>query len=175
VTIAKAPPEQHAHEIGDLFANYAAYVCRTLENMGIRDCDVDDICQEVFVVVHRKLASFHGGSSIKTWVYGICMKKAAEYRRAGRRKREELTAVVPDTPYAAPQSDHVELGEAKQRLARALDELDDDKRAAFVLYEFEELTLREIAETVDASINTVYSRLMAARRHVLDALGQEVP
>ena len=48
---------------------------------GVREADVPDVCQETFVVVHRKLAEFEGRSALKTWIYGICARTASDYRR----------------------------------------------------------------------------------------------
>lgn len=123
--------------------------------------------------MHRRKARFDGSSSVKTWVYGICVRKAAEYRRSNSRRKEHSTAKPPEELVAAPQIDSVHLEEVKLRLQRALDHLDADKRAVFVLYEFEELTLAEIAEATETSINTVYSRLIAARKRVIAAIGKE--
>jgi RNA polymerase sigma-70 factor (ECF subfamily) len=62
--------------------------------------------------------------------------------------------------------------EAVRQLHAILDELDDEKRAVFVLAELEQMTVPEIAEAVEANLNTVYSRLRAARREFEQAVAR---
>ena len=69
--------------------------------------------------------------------------------------------------------DEVAAGRLQGALLRALNDLDESKRAAFVLYEIEELTLREVAAVLDCPLQTAYSRLGAARDHVRRAFAQE--
>ncbi|HEX9298205.1 MAG TPA: sigma-70 family RNA polymerase sigma factor, partial [Polyangiaceae bacterium] len=60
---------------------YAPQVWRTLHYCGVPPSDLQDVCQEVFLVIHRKIGEFEGRSSMRTWVYQICMRVAAGYRR----------------------------------------------------------------------------------------------
>ena len=64
-----------------IFDEHARYIWRTLRHLGIPEADAPDLCQEVFVTVHRRLASFEGRSSLRTWLYGICIRVASEHRR----------------------------------------------------------------------------------------------
>ncbi|MER2562727.1 MAG: sigma-70 family RNA polymerase sigma factor [Myxococcaceae bacterium] len=54
-----------------LYTSKAPLVWRTLKRLGVREADLEDVAQEVFVVVHRRLPEFEGRSSIDTWLYGI--------------------------------------------------------------------------------------------------------
>src|SRR5262249_46431400 len=133
-----------AADVSRIVREHGEFVWRVLRRMGVRDADVDDVCQEVFVVVHRKLADFEPRASVKSWLYGICVRTAAAHRRKAPVRREipteapdeGATARGPDASYEGRQS--LEL------LDRALDELDDDKREVFVLYEIEELAMPEV-------------------------------
>src|SRR5207302_10408961 len=82
----------HAREpvpsLSEVFRQYAPFVWRALRRLGVPESDVEDVCQEVFVVVHRKLGDFEGRSSLRTWIYGICTRTASDYRRSGRVRRE---------------------------------------------------------------------------------------
>jgi len=124
--------------------------------------EAEDLCQEVMITVHRKLPAFDG-RSLRGWLYGICVRVASDYRRSARVRHE----IVSDT--AAEQAVEQAPGEALDRkrvlsrLREALDQLDEGKRAAFVLYEVEELTLAEISEALEAPVQTIYSRIQAAR------------
>jgi RNA polymerase sigma-70 factor (ECF subfamily) len=132
----------------------------------VRDADVDDVCQEVFVVVHRKLAEFEGRSSLKTWLYGICVRAAAAHRRRAPVRNEVPTETMPED--FAPGGPDASLAsrETLVMLDRALDSLDDEKREAFVLYEVEELSMSEVAEVMACPLQTAYSRHRAARELV---------
>ena len=149
-----------------VFAENAPYVWRALRRLGVREADVEDVCQEVFLVVHRRLADFEGRASVRTWLYGICLRAASSYRRRPHRMREEIASTPPEESIPAPQDDDLERKRALARLDVALDELDDDKRAVFVLYELEQLSMAEIAEATGCPLQTAYSRLHVARRLV---------
>lgn len=145
---------------------HATYVWRTLRFMGVRDSDLEDACQEVFIVVCKKLHSFEARSSLKTWLRGICLRKAAAYRRRAHVRNEVPVAHPQET--LAPDCPEQTLKQRQQLavLHRALDTLDDDKRAVFVLYEIEELPMKDVAEALDCALPTAYSRYYAAREQV---------
>ena len=152
--------------LAQIFREYGPFVWRGLRRLGIPESDVEDVCQEVFVVVHRKLGDFEGRSSLRTWIYGICARTASDYRRSGRVRREVVTDTPPDAPQDGGQQDAFALKQARATLDRILDQLDDDKRSVFVLYEIEELTMAEVAEALGCPLQTAYSRLHAARKVV---------
>ena len=147
---------------------HGAFVWRTLRRLGVREADIDDVCQEVFVVVHRKLPEFEPRASIKSWLYGISIRAAAAHRRKAPVRREVPTE-SPEEGAAAHGGPEASL-ESRETLAmldRALDALDSDKREVFVLYEVEELTMSEVAQIVGCPLQTAYSRHSAARAHVV--------
>lgn len=159
--------------LAEIFREYAPFVWRGLRRLGVPESDVEDVCQEVFVVVHRKLADFEGRSSLKTWIYGICARTASDYRRSGRVRREVVTDTPPENvTEGGAQDDAVALRQARATLDRILDQLDDDKRSVFVLYEIEELTMAEVAEALGCPLQTAYSRLHAARKIVEAGVAQ---
>jgi RNA polymerase sigma-70 factor (ECF subfamily) len=154
-----------------VFEEHATFAWRVLCRLGVSDDDVDDVFQEVFVVVHRKLRDFAGRSSVRTWLYGICVRVAADHRRRRRVRREVAAAPLHDPAVAATQEDAAALRQACATLDRILDTLDDARRAVFVLYEIEELPMSEVAAAVGCPLQTAYSRLHAARREVESAIG----
>lgn len=149
-----------------------AFLWRATLALGVPAADAEDLCQEVMLVVHRRLRDFDG-QSLRAWLYGICLRVASDYRRSARVRREKATAELPERVFDPTQPDEVDARRAEAKLRRALDALDDDKRAVFVLFEIEQLTLREISEAVGAPLQTVYSRLQAARAHVKSAFSAE--
>lgn len=154
----------------DVFGACAPLVCRTLRRLGLPEADVEDLAQEVFMVVFRKLPAFEGRSKVSTWVYGICVKVAADHRRRAYVRLESPRDEVPETEVTPPQGVAVARLEARALLDAVLAELDDDKRAVFVLYELEELGMAEVAAALEVPLQTAYSRLHAARKLVESAV-----
>lgn len=156
-----------------IFDEHASYVWRALRHLGVPEADVDDVCQEVFVVVHRRIAAFEGRSTLRTWIYGICLRAASDYRRRAWVRREIPVGEEIDGEIDPPQADAVAASEARSKLRRALESMDEEKRAVFVLFEIENVSMKEIAELMSCPLQTAYSRLHAARRIVLAALDSE--
>jgi RNA polymerase sigma-70 factor (ECF subfamily) len=156
-----------------IFDEHARYVWRTLRHLGIPEADTPDLCQEVFVTVHRKLSSFEGRSSLRTWLYGICIRVASEHRRRPHVRREvplsEPTHEASGEPGTAPDS----TLEQRSAVERLLAVLDEDKRQVVVLYEIEGFSMKEVAEILECPLQTAYSRLHAARALMLSAFNAE--
>ena len=150
----------------EIFSENAPFVWRALRRLGVDEADVEDVCQDVFMVAHRKLPSFEHRSSIRTWIYGICVRVAADFRRRARRRYERVTDTPPEQPVPPSQIETLSDREGRAILDRALSKLDADKRAVFVLFELEELPMAEIAEAVGCPLQTAYARLYAARKQV---------
>jgi RNA polymerase sigma-70 factor (ECF subfamily) len=134
--------------------------------MGIAEADVDDVFQEVFVVAHRRLGDFEGRSSVQTWLYGICVRVASDYRKRARARSDGRESSGHQQAVAPSQEDDVAMHQARAELDRILGALDDEKRAVFVLYEIEELPMPEVAAAIGCPLQTAYWRLHAARREV---------
>jgi RNA polymerase sigma-70 factor, ECF subfamily len=153
------------------------YIWRAARRLGIDPADTDDIVQEVFLVAHRRLAEFEGRAEIKTWLFKILVRVVRHYFRAQKRKPGHRPAESPDAldtlrgTFGTP-ADAAERAEAVRILDRLLARLDEDKREVFVLAEIEELSVVEIADVLGVNLNTVYSRLRAARQAFERALAR---
>ncbi len=154
-----------------LYQTHAAFVWRTVRRMGVPEADVSDAAQEVFVVVHRKLDEFEGRSQVKTWLFGICRRVASDWRKRAHVKRE---APIDEAPERSNSGElalrDIALKQARTRLQLALEQLDDDKRATFVLFELEETPMAEVAEATGVPLMTAYARLYAARKQLAEWL-----
>jgi RNA polymerase sigma-70 factor, ECF subfamily len=153
-------------DVEQLFREHGPFVWRTLRRFGLSQADADDLCQEVFLVVFRRYDAFEHRSSLETWLYGISMRVALAHRRRASSQREKPWASPPETAGAARQDQEVAAHEARILLERALDVLDEDKRAVFVLHEIEQRSMNEVAEALHCPLQTAYSRLHAARDQV---------
>ncbi len=146
-----------------LYDLHFEFIWRSLRRLGVPRASLDDATQDVFVVAFRRLSDFANRSSPKTWLAGIAVKVAADCRRRLRRKGglEPLSDSLED---GRPGPDaRTAVTEALRRLDAVLVCLDDGQREVFVLAELEGMTAPEIAEATATNLNTVYSRLRAAR------------
>ncbi|MFO0642062.1 MAG: RNA polymerase sigma factor [Polyangiaceae bacterium] len=151
------------------YEEHFAFVWRSVRALGVVEHAVDDVTQEIFLVVLKRLSEFEGRSTVRTWLYGIVRNVVRGHRRAKKKhdaSRDPEKSVDPETLRDAEGRDP-EATAAKTQAARLviqlLESLDDDKREVFVLAELEQLPAKEIAELLDENINTVYSRLRLAR------------
>lgn len=149
----------------DVYEEHFEFVWRSVRRLGVHDAAVDDAVQDVFVVVHRRGHEFEGRSSVRTWLFGIVVHVARAYRR--RRVIDPVADpdTLEDSAGRGPQA-AAEAAEAMRVLYEVLDTLDDDKREVFVLMELEEMSAPEAADVLSLKLNTVYTRLRAARRDV---------
>jgi len=161
-----SPPTPTVRQI---FDEHARYIWRTLRHLGIAEADVADVCQEVFLTVHRRLPSFEGRSTLRTWLYGICIRLASEHRRRPYVRNERPASQPPAAPDERLGPDPESELAQRATLERLLGALDDDKRKVVVLYEIEGFSMREVAEILDCPLQTAYSRLHAARELMLAA------
>jgi RNA polymerase sigma-70 factor (ECF subfamily) len=127
------------------------------------------------VAVFQGLAGFGGRSALQTWLYGICRHVASNYRRRAYIRRERAVAEPPEQLALPEQEEHVERRQTGAELQGLLDLLDEDKREVFVLYELEELSMKQIAEICSCPLQTAYSRLRAARRTLLENYREREP
>ena len=130
-----------------VYKEYFGFVWRSARSLGVRPAALDDVVQEVFVIVHRRLPEFEGRSALRTWLSGILLNVVRHHRRSLVRKSphelEREQACDPDE-LASAASDPYETAvqaEGTRLLQRLLDGLDDEKREVFVLAELEELTV----------------------------------
>ncbi len=149
----------------DVYRDYFAFVWRSAKRLGVRDAFLDDVVQEVFVIVHRRLGDFEGRSSLKTWLFGITLRTARDHRRSTARKSPE-GSVDPDTLRATAPTpgESIEKAEAVRLLYSILDDMIDERREIFVMAELEQMSMPEIAPTLGINVNTAYARLRAARQ-----------
>ena len=175
---------------GVLIAQYSQPLYSLIAR-SLRDpADASDITQEVFIKVFRSIKSFHGDSSLRTWLYRIALHEASNQRRWwGRHKRQEVTI---DTPMgdgdegdeglclsamlvdsgASPYQQTVS-GELRAWVEDALRKLPEAFRTVVVLREMEGFAYEEIAEILNVPAGTVKSRLTRGRAALKAILVQD--
>jgi RNA polymerase sigma-70 factor (ECF subfamily) len=161
--VSSPPPSL---DVRAIVTAHGAFVWRTLRRLGVGAADVEDVAQEVFLVVHRRLAGYDARSGMRAWLYGICARKASEHRRKAWVRREQPGATAPEANAAPEQVETMNRRAAREQLEIILAELDPKKRDVFVLFELEEMSLAEVAVSVGCPLQTAYSRLQSARELV---------
>ena len=148
-----------------------AFVWRSARRLGVPDYALEDIVQEVFLVVHRKLPAFEAKSSIRSWLFGIVVRVVRDARRTLLRKPSNLGGharaftnldAMADAVLPSPH-DSLAAAEAVRMLHALLAAMSERHRHVFILAELEQMSVADIAVAVGANVNTVYSRLRAAR------------
>lgn len=154
---------------GQVYAQHADFVWRTLQHLGVRSADLEDLAQEVFVTVHRRIDSFDGRSKLTTWLFGICLHLVQRHRRRAYFRLERPYAEPPDRVDCQTPEARYAGEQARLQLDSLLDKLSPERRATFVLFEIEGASCERIAELTGVPVGTVYSRLHLARKQVTSA------
>jgi RNA polymerase sigma-70 factor (ECF subfamily) len=173
----RLPPDAEAAPVGsarrptfdELYDNYVELLWRNARRLGVGDDAVDDVLQQVFLVVHRRLPEVTMTGSEKAWLFGVLLHVVRDHKRSLRRKSPHRFFGGPADPETLPDERSRQPDESLARVEAAalvqrwLDALDEDKREVFILAELEQLSAREIGEATGTNPSTVYSRLRAAR------------
>jgi RNA polymerase sigma-70 factor (ECF subfamily) len=146
----------------------------SLQRLGVRRADLDDVCHDVFIVVQRKLPEFDQRAKLQTWLFGICTRVAANYRRRAYIRYEDLaggTSEQDSLVVAAPETKRPDREVERQHslsLAESiLNRMSPVKRTVFVMFEVEGMNCPDIANELGLPVGTVYSRLHGARKFFL--------
>jgi RNA polymerase sigma-70 factor (ECF subfamily) len=153
-----------AIDFDTLYRGHFGFVWRTLRRLGVNTDALDDAAQEVFLVVHRRAAELRTEGSPKALLFAIAQRVASDHRRWRRRKGHLLPL---EREPAARSQTPLEQAMDRQASDLVLDflaQLDEDRRAAFVLGDLEQMTAPEIARATGANVNTVYYRIASARK-----------
>ena len=153
------------------------FLWRTVRRLGVPESALADAVQDVLVIVHRQLDTYERRAPLRNWLAGICVRVARREYRTRRTKHPELlpqsTSVDVDSLHDTSSLDPLDAAsrrDAIRLLYDILGTLDPDKREVFVLAELEQLSGPEMLEVLELPLNTIYSRLRAARQQFDRAL-----
>lgn len=162
-----------AAEAGDCLHAYQReldYLIGSLRRLGVQSRDVEDVLHEVFLVMLKRWDDYDRERPLKPWLFGIAFRVAASQRRRGSR---ELCRDVEDAEYGGQAPDEaLAHTEARQLLLAALARVPLERRAVLVMYEVDEVPIRDIAEQLEIPLFTAYSRLRKARKELDQALAR---
>ncbi|MGK3986998.1 sigma-70 family RNA polymerase sigma factor [Sorangium sp. So ce136] len=138
------------------------FIGRVLRNAGTPAAEIDDAVQRTFIAASQRLDDVRPGAE-KSFLLQTALHVAAHARRSAARRREVPAAEPPEVVDAATPEQLTSQKHARQMLDQVLDQMEPDLRTVFVLYEFEEMSMVEIAGVIGIPQGTVASRLRRAR------------
>ncbi|MGE0785982.1 MAG: RNA polymerase sigma factor [Sandaracinaceae bacterium] len=154
-----------------VFAAECGYVVHSLRRLGVRERDLEDIAQDVFIGVHRAFGAYDPARPIRPWLFAFAFRAASNYRRSARVRRESVfESGQPDTAVEATQEERLALEERRRALHDALDTLDLKHRAALILVDLDGVSPKDAAASLEIPLDTVYSRVRNARLKLKEAL-----
>jgi RNA polymerase sigma-70 factor, ECF subfamily len=160
--VARVAPEPP--DFVQVYTEHFDFAFRSLRLLGVSPSALEDAAQDVFGVVHRRLPEFAGNSSMKTWIFAIVQRVAANHRRTRRRKQRQLRPMLDEPPaHTGSPEAHTEALQAAARIQAFCDGLDESRRTLLVLALFEDVPARELAPMLGVPLFTVYSRIRNLR------------
>jgi len=155
-------------EFKAMYETHSRLVRCALTRLGVREADVKDMAQKVFLVAFLKLPEFEGRSQLSTWLWAICRRVAIAYRRSGAMRLEvatdpleiEISCEQRSLLHGDPPSSH------EVAIEHMLSKLSESQRLVFRLSEVDELDGAQIAALLNISLGTVRSRLRYARQRI---------
>lgn len=165
--VARRGSDTHRQsELARLYASHIHDVWRWLRVLGVRPADVEDAAHDVFLAAYRGLDRFEGRSSSKTWLFSITHNLAVDYRRRAYVRREQAESSPDVIDLGSSPEREVAVSQAQAILDGILEGLPEEQRVTFLLYELAGHTGAAIAEMMGVPLQTVFSRLRAARERV---------
>jgi len=162
------PPFKEIHR------EYLNFVWSAARRFGVEPSAMEDVVQEVFMVIHARLHTVEKPESLRSWIYSVVRRIAANHRRIRR-----ANAARPGEPgfqealsREPTPLERTERTDAARLLLTLLETIDERKREMFALVEIDELSVPEAAEILNIPVNTAYSRLRSARQEFEQALAR---
>ena len=146
-----------------LFKAHQVVVLNYLRRRGARDADLDDLCQEVFLVVCRRHHTFEGRSTLRSWILGIARHVLLNHRRRACIRRELPQAEPPEAESPDNPATALRTRQLCDRLQAGLARLAPPQREAFTEYALGNEPMRMVAQRLRCPIPTAFSRVNAAR------------
>jgi RNA polymerase sigma-70 factor, ECF subfamily len=147
-----------------IFEEHFGYVWNSLRHFGVRRSDLEDLAHEVFFRVHERLDEYDPTRPLRPWLFAFAFRVAAAHRRLARNHAEVL-GTDPDPADEGLRADDMLIRRENLGLAlKALDAVELDRRAVFVLHEIDEISIPDVANALGIPTSTAYSRLRLARQ-----------
>lgn len=161
-----APGAGRTPSIEELYEERFAYVCHLLRRFGVPERHVEDVAQEVFITVHRRLPTYDATRPLLPWLCGVALHVAKDHQRLARHHREVLMDHDGhDEVDEAPDPEQLTGAEQQRRLVHTfMQTLDIDRRAVLSMHDIDGMPMTDIASALGIEASTGYKRLETARR-----------
>lgn len=162
--------------------NYQNMVYNTCLAIVKSEEDAEDISQDVFVQVFQSIHSFKGESKLSTWIYRIATTKSLDFERKKKRKKRfgfvrsifgDDSQVVVNPPDFQHPGIVLDKKENASILFKAIDQLPENQRIAFILNKVEGLSYQEVSEVLDTSVSSIESLLHRAKNNLRKILEKD--
>ncbi len=151
-------------DFSTVFQEHFKYVWNSLRHCGVHPNDVEDLAHEVFLRVHERYDECDPSRPIRPWLFAFAYRVAAAHRRRAYRRLESFVPSI-DAPASGPGAEEALIRREERDLAlKALEAIEMDRRAVFVLHEIDGVPIPEVARALKILTNTAYSRLRLARQ-----------
>jgi RNA polymerase sigma factor (sigma-70 family) len=163
----------------EFVGEFASHIYNVAFKIVQRNEDAEEIAQDVFIKLFQSIDSFDGSCSLKTWVYRIAVNKSLDALRMRKRKivwkvfshvfngEDKEKDIAIDFEHPGIQ---MEQKEESKIIFTAIEKLPERQKAVFVLYQFEDMSYKEIAETMQLSVSAVDSLMSRAKKQLRDQL-----
>lgn len=158
----------------DVYREHRARLVSVVRSVIGHDSDLDDVMQLVFIEIHRSLPRFEARSKLTTWLFRLAVNVALQHVR--KKKRGRWLSLIgfgeapPERVSQPGEVGRLEGRELLRHVEQAIAELSEKKRVVWQLYELEGFEPAEIGEMLGIPLNTARSRLLSARRDIMDHL-----
>jgi RNA polymerase sigma-70 factor (ECF subfamily) len=145
-----------------LFDEHFGYVWNSLRHFGVHANDLEDLSHEVFVRVHRRLGECDPSRPLRPWLFAFAYRVAAAHRRLARHRVEVMGTHVDGIDDAVRSDDALVYREDRELALKALEAVELDRRAVFILHEIDGVSIPDVAAAIGIPESTAYSRLRLA-------------
>ncbi len=147
-----------------------AYVWNSLRRLGVRHGDLPDLTHDVFVTAWRQRNEFDRSRPVRPWLFGIAFRVAVGNKRRAASTREVLEQPPESADLALGPEEHATRNQDRRLVLQALQMLELDRRAVFIMFELHGHSMPEISQALSLPLNTAYSRLRLARADFANAI-----
>jgi len=161
-----------ADAFGELVRRWERRIFALTYGMLGREEDARDATQETFIAAFRNLRGFRGEAKVSSWLHRIAVNQCITRQRRAKVRSETALEDEQESdasltaPSALSPASFVENRQVTQAVRRAVNSLPIELRQVVVMKEFEELTFKEISDTLDLPLSTVKSRLYTALKQL---------
>jgi RNA polymerase sigma-70 factor (ECF subfamily) len=154
----------------DVFEREFDYVWASLRRLGVHTRDLEDVAQDLFVQVNRRIGAYDPSRPIRPWLFAFAVRCASDWRRLARHRVEVLGRDGDDAAPTPGADEQLERMQDLNLVLRALESVELGRRAVFILHELDGCSMKDITESLGIALFTGYSRLRVAREEFTTAV-----